>query len=76
MYENSWHRFLTTYLFLYNLPNPSSRTVTMASIQTPTELNIRNIPEGKGLPARKADKLASIFEPAQEMWEPRRSTSL
>jgi hypothetical protein len=35
-------------------PNPSSRTMALGSTQPLTEMSIRNIPGGKGRPARKA----------------------
>jgi hypothetical protein len=41
--------------------NPSSRT--MGSTQSLTEMSTRNLPGGKGRPARKADNLTSICEP-------------
>jgi hypothetical protein len=46
----------------FNLPNPSSRTVALGSTQPLTEMSTRNLPEGKGRPARKAD-LTAICEP-------------
>jgi hypothetical protein len=46
----------------FNLPNPSSRTVALGSTQPLTEMNTRNLPGGKGLPARKADNLTTIGE--------------
>jgi hypothetical protein len=46
-----------------NLPNPSSRTMTLASTQPLTEIVIRNLPKGKKRPARRADNLAAICEP-------------
>jgi hypothetical protein len=47
----------------FNLPNPSSRTVALGSTQALREMSIRNIPGGKGRPARRADKLSNICEP-------------
>jgi hypothetical protein len=47
----------------FNLPNTSSRTMTMGSTQPLTETSTRNIPGGKRRPARKADNLTGIFEP-------------
>jgi hypothetical protein len=47
----------------FNLPNPSSRTMALGSTQPLTEMNIRNLPGGKGGPARKADNLTAICEP-------------
>jgi hypothetical protein len=41
-----------------------------------TEMSTRNLPGGKGRPARKAD-LTAICEPiVYKMWEPRRLTTL
>jgi hypothetical protein len=48
---------------LFNLPNPSSRIMTMESTQPLTEMNTTNISGGKGRPARKADNLTAICEP-------------
>jgi hypothetical protein len=48
----------------FNLPNPSSRTWALESTQPLTEMSIRNLLEGKGRPARKADDLTAICEPA------------
>jgi hypothetical protein len=42
----------------FNWPNPSSRTMTLGSTQTLTEMSTRNLPGGKGGPARKADLTA------------------
>jgi hypothetical protein len=47
----------------FNLPNPSSRTMVLGSTQPLTEISTRNIPGGKGRPARKADNLTAICEP-------------
>jgi hypothetical protein len=33
---------------LFNVPNPSSRTVDLGSTQPPTEISTRNFPGGKG----------------------------
>jgi hypothetical protein len=42
-----------------------------------TEMSTRNLLEGKGGPALKADNLTVIYEPIfYKMWEPRRLTSL
>jgi hypothetical protein len=46
----------------FNLPDPSSRTMTLGSTQPLTEMSTRNLPGGKKRPARKGDKLA-ICEP-------------
>jgi hypothetical protein len=50
------------WIFL-NLPNSFSRTVILGSTQPLTEMNTRNLPGGKGRPARKGDNLAAICEP-------------
>jgi hypothetical protein len=34
----------------FNLPNSSSRTMTLGSTQPLTEMNTRNLPGGKGRP--------------------------
>jgi hypothetical protein len=47
----------------FNLPNPSSRTVALGSTQPLTEMSTRNLPGGKGRPARKTDNLTAICEP-------------
>jgi hypothetical protein len=47
----------------FNLPNHSSRTMAMGSTQPLTEMSTRNLPGGKGRPARGADKLIAICEP-------------
>jgi hypothetical protein len=48
--------------WIFNLPNPSSRTMALGSTQSLTEMSTRNIPGGKGRPARKAD-ITAICEP-------------
>jgi hypothetical protein len=50
-------------LDFFNLPNPSSRTMALGSTLPLTEMRTRNILGGKGLPARKADNFAAIYEP-------------
>jgi hypothetical protein len=47
---------------LFNLPNPSGRTMALASTQPLTEMSTRNFPGGKKRPARKADNLPVICE--------------
>jgi hypothetical protein len=37
--------------------------MALGSIQTLTEMSIKNLPGGKGLPARKAENLTAIREP-------------
>jgi hypothetical protein len=51
--------------------------MALGSTQPLTEMSTRNIPEGKGHPARKADSLTAICEPiAYKMWEPQHLTTL
>jgi hypothetical protein len=45
-----------------NLPNPSSRTMALGLTQPLTEMNMRNLPGGKGRPTRKADNLTAVCE--------------
>jgi hypothetical protein len=47
----------------FNWPNPSSRTMALGSTQPLTEMSTRNLPRGKGRPARKVDNLTAICEP-------------
>jgi hypothetical protein len=47
----------------FNLPNPSSRTIALGSIQPVAEISTRNLPGREGRPARKADNLIAICEP-------------
>jgi hypothetical protein len=49
-------------LFFFNWPNPSSRTMALESTQPVTEIGARNLPRGKGRPARKADSLTAVCE--------------
>jgi hypothetical protein len=37
--------------------------MALGSTQPPTEMSTRNLPRGKGRPARKADNLTAICEP-------------
>jgi hypothetical protein len=48
--------------FFYS-PNLFSRTMTLGSTQPLTEMSTRNLPGGKGRPARKAENLTAICEP-------------
>jgi hypothetical protein len=51
--------------------------MALGSTQPLTEISTRNLPGGKGRPARKADNLTAICEPiVEKMWEPRRLTTL
>jgi hypothetical protein len=47
----------------FNLPNPSSRTMTLGSTQPLTELSTRNFPGSNKRPTRGADNLAVIYKP-------------
>jgi hypothetical protein len=55
-FESRWDGFL-------NFPNPSSRSMALWSTETLREMSTRNLPGGKGRPARKADNLTSTCEP-------------
>jgi hypothetical protein len=46
----------------FNWSNPSSRTMALGSTQPLTDMSTRNLPVGKGQPARKADNLTAICE--------------
>jgi hypothetical protein len=48
---------------IFILPNPSSLTITLGSTLPLTEMSTRNLPGGKGRPARKADNLTVICHP-------------
>jgi hypothetical protein len=48
--------------WIFELPNPSSSTMSLRSTQPLTEMSTRNLPGGKGQPARKADNLTTIYE--------------
>jgi hypothetical protein len=51
--------------------------MVLGSTRPLTEMSTRNLPEGKGRPARKADNLTAICEPiVQKMLEPQRLTTL
>jgi hypothetical protein len=51
--------------------------MALGSTQPLTEMSARNLPGGKGRPARGADNLTAICEPiVYKMWEPRRLTTL
>jgi hypothetical protein len=56
-------RFPMRPLHFFNLPNLSSRTKALGSTQPLTEMSTRNLPEGKGWPARNSDNLTAICEP-------------
>jgi hypothetical protein len=44
-------------------PNPSSRIMALGSTQSLTEMSTRNLPGGKGRPARKGENFTEICEP-------------
>jgi hypothetical protein len=48
---------------IFNLPNPSSRIMTLVSTQPLTELSTRNLPGDKKRPALRAGNLAAICGP-------------
>jgi hypothetical protein len=51
--------------------------MALGSTQPLTEISTRNLPGGKGQPARKADDLTDIWEPiVYNMWELRHLTTL
>jgi hypothetical protein len=50
-------------LDFFSGPNPSSRTMTLGSTQSLTEMSIRNLRGHKGRPVLKADNLTAICEP-------------
>jgi hypothetical protein len=51
--------------------------MVLGSTQPLTEMSNRNIPGGKGRPARKADNLTAICEPTlYKMWELQHPTTL
>jgi hypothetical protein len=49
-----------------NLPNPSSRTITLGPTQPLTEISTRDLPRGKGRQARKPDNLIAICKLSRE----------
>jgi hypothetical protein len=64
-------------IVFFDWRNPPSRTMALGSTQPLTEMNTRNVPGGKELPARKADDLTAICEPiVYKMCELRRPTTL
>jgi hypothetical protein len=56
-------RFLMRSLDFLIEPNPSNRTMALGSTQPLTEMSARNLTEGRGRPAHKADNLTAICEP-------------
>jgi hypothetical protein len=50
--------------------------MALGSTQPLTEMSIRNLPECKGRPGRKADNLTAVCDPiVYKMWDPRRLTT-
>jgi hypothetical protein len=47
-------------LWIWNGPNPSSRTMALGSTRPLTEMSIRNLSGGKGRSARKADLTSTV----------------
>jgi hypothetical protein len=47
----------------FNLPDPSSRTMALSSIQCLTEMSARKLPGGKKRPTHKADNFTAVCEP-------------
>jgi hypothetical protein len=47
-----------------NWPNTFSRTMELGSTKPLTEMSIKNLPGGKGRPARKDDNVTAICEPS------------
>jgi hypothetical protein len=47
----------------FNLPNPSTRIMSLDSTRPLTEMSTKNLPGVKGRLARKADNLTAICEP-------------
>jgi hypothetical protein len=43
--------------------NPSSRTMALGQTTPLTQIITKNLPRGKGRPARKADKLTAVYQP-------------
>jgi hypothetical protein len=60
-YEPEGHGIESRLMDVFNLPNPSSRTMALESTQPLTEMSTRNILRAKGRLARKADTLSAIY---------------
>jgi hypothetical protein len=56
-------RFLMRSLDFFNLHNPSSCTMALGLTHPLREMSTRNLPGGKGRPARKAETLTAVCEP-------------
>jgi hypothetical protein len=48
---------------VFNLPNPSSRTMALESTQSLTEISTTNFPGSKKWPSRRPGNLTVICEP-------------
>jgi hypothetical protein len=64
--------------WIFYLPIPSSRTMSLGSTQPLTETSTRTLPGSKGRPARKAWQTYRHLwaDCLDKMWEPRRLTTL
>jgi hypothetical protein len=61
----------------FNWPNPFSRTMALGSTQPLTEMSTRNLPGGKGRPARRTDNHTAICElNVCKLWKPQPLTTL
>jgi hypothetical protein len=61
-------RFPMRTLEFFNSSDRTNRIMALGSTQPLTEMSTRNLPGGKGRPARMADNLNTISEPiAQKM---------
>jgi hypothetical protein len=69
--------FPTMLSIFFNLPNPSSHTVSLGLTQPLTEISTRKPSWGQTLPMLKADDLTDICEPiVYKTRDPRRLTTL
>jgi hypothetical protein len=48
--------------------NPPSRTMALGLTQPLKEMSTKNLPGGKGRPARKTDNLTAICDLSRKMW--------
>jgi hypothetical protein len=66
----SWVQFVVRSLYFFNLPNPSSRTMTLGSTQPLTEMSTRNLPGrvngGQGMNLRSL--LPSVSRLSRKCW--------
>jgi hypothetical protein len=61
--EDSIPDKIIEFFFFFNLPNPSSRTMSLGSTQPLTDMSTRDLPGGKKRSVCKADNLTAIREP-------------